>query len=256
MSAAHHNSYATGFPPSPDRVEPLADCASARAGGHLAPGACAPAAPGVLSEQRAKALREQGMLWKQVAAELGCSIRWAQTLCKRAGAACDPSRWSPEQVATLVNMREAGATAAQIGKALGKKPTAIHSKVKALGIQGSHGGARVPSLPPVVPFNERKRITPDMIERVIAMRSDGMTWRQIAIVEGRTVEAMRVMRTSYDLASRFRFTQAHIAKLVIMHRKGVSQRRMAETLGCSETAVTTRLRWLRRKHPHLLDGTQ
>lgn len=79
MSAASHNSYATGFPPSPVRVEPLADCANARAGGHLAPGARAPAAPGVLSDKEAtiQAMRDayaQGMNMRQACEAVGITI--------------------------------------------------------------------------------------------------------------------------------------------------------------------------------------
>ena len=79
MSAAHHNIYDAGFSPSPRIVEPPADCASARAGGHLAPGACAPAAPGVLSDKEAtiQAMRDAyaaGMNMRQACEAVGITI--------------------------------------------------------------------------------------------------------------------------------------------------------------------------------------
>jgi hypothetical protein len=125
MSAAHHNSYAPGFPPSSARVEPPADCASARAGGHLAPGACAPAAPGVLSgkpvafdhpnrftaQEIAKitALRAEGASMAQVSEATGRTLRSLENAVSRGTIPrFRKYQWTAEAMAKILAMRDAG----------------------------------------------------------------------------------------------------------------------------------------------------
>lgn len=133
--SASHNSYDAGSPPS-SIVEPLADCASARAGGHLAPGADATTVPGVLSTrrlcydhpsrfsreeiERITLMRANGAKMKDVAAATGRTIKALENAVLRGTLPrFRKYQWTAEAMQRLLDMKRDGESIDEIAKAFG-----------------------------------------------------------------------------------------------------------------------------------------
>jgi hypothetical protein len=140
MSAAHHNSYAPGFPPSSARVEPLAE-----AGGHLAPGAASAHAPGVLSSkkfvqpgrftpqeiERISAMRRAGAKMEQIAAATGRTIKALENAVRRGTIPrMRQYQWNAETMALLLDMRANGATTDEIAAHFGISKQTVWERVR------------------------------------------------------------------------------------------------------------------------------
>lgn len=90
------------------------------------------------------------------------SIASRASKLRRSGALPVPALrfWSDDEVATLVAMRDAGATTGEIGTALGRSAWAVKDKVAALMAEGTipgHGGGvdrdhvrRIPAIDPLL----------------------------------------------------------------------------------------------------------
>ena len=143
MSDATHNSYDAGFSPSPRIVEPPAE-----AGGHLAQGASAPAAPCVLSSKRRSdptpytqadidtihRMRREGATWQQVADAIGRNKKALEMAAPRLGAiGIGATAWTPEHIATLRRMHEARLhSPRENAAALNRSVVAVQSKIAEL----------------------------------------------------------------------------------------------------------------------------
>jgi hypothetical protein len=176
MSAATHNNYAPGFPPSSARVEPPADCADARAGGHLAPGACAPAAPGVLSGKRRSdptpysqadidtihRMRREGATWQQVADAIGRNKKAVEMSARRLGAiGIGAAAWTQEQVDALRALADARTPHKQIADTLKRSIRAVRAKLAELYVKPKRKHRKAEPLPaPPVPREKPVRVAP------------------------------------------------------------------------------------------------
>lgn len=174
--SASHTTYAPGFLPLPARVEPLADCASARAGGHLAPGADATTVPGVLSGPKCrikerdlhaiKAMRLSGMTWREIADATGRSLRAMEEIRARHKlAGLGNHVWTPEQTSALRELHAAGVNGASIAKTLGKTVSAVRQKATWEGISLRKRKADKPTAAPARPRARQRaeRIKPEPV---------------------------------------------------------------------------------------------
>lgn len=144
MSAA--TTYDAGSP-SLRIVEPLADCASARAGGHLAPGAVATTVPGVLSRkricydhpgrftpaeiERITQMRADGASMKDVSAATGRTMKSLENAVLRGTIPrFRKYQWTAEAMQRLLDMKRDGASPGEIAKAFGVSKNTVWERMR------------------------------------------------------------------------------------------------------------------------------
>lgn len=164
MSAATHNSYDAGLPPSRRIVEPLAT-----AGGHLAPGASAPAAPGVLSGKplpfysaedvaTIHRMRRDGATWQQVADAIGRNKKAVEMAARRLGAiGIGAATWTAQQIETLKALVDAGNTQRVIAGKLNRSLRAVQAKMSELYIRPKRIHRKIVGTPPPLVLAKRQR---------------------------------------------------------------------------------------------------
>lgn len=138
--------YDAGLPP-PRIVEPLADCASARAGGHLAPGADATTVPGVLSRKRIcyqhpsrftaeeiahiTQMRADGASMKDVSIATGRTMKSLENAVLRGTIPrFRKYQWTADAVQRLLAMKRDGASMDEIAKAFGISKNSIWERMR------------------------------------------------------------------------------------------------------------------------------
>lgn len=102
-----------------------------------------------------RAMMAAGMTHRQVSAQLGRTMHGVQSRAMRLGVNVDPIRWNDTMDAVLQRMWQTTATAAEIGDAVGRSPSAVCKRAKLLGLaRRGKGYVRPPS--PIVKGAEEK----------------------------------------------------------------------------------------------------
>ncbi len=122
-----------------------------------------------VSDEEILRLRGQGLLWRQVAEQVGMSAPGVHARWRRLGLAghIDPMPTRPDETVALY---ESGMTVREVAKRMHLSTPTVTAKLKAAGVPTRNRGRRHPA---------------DDME-ILRLRSTGLTWREVAAEVGMT----------------------------------------------------------------------
>jgi Homeodomain-like domain len=138
---------------------------------------------------------------------------------------------SPEDRQRIVDLYKGGMTRPAIARETGWSEGTVHNIIKAAGVQGA---GRVTGI----------RTDPDTEAQIMALYAQGVPWREIQRITGRTEHTLSaiIKRNGGELDRKGEVTPAARARIPVLYESGMDAPAIGHLLGCHSSSIYNVLR--------------